>query len=85
MQIVTINIPDMYVDAIGILTGRGSYPSRSEAIRSALRVFLKQELEMCNRLMNTANESQVEESLVPKVAPASRKIDMRSIRAGWNK
>lgn len=47
MKIVTVNVPESYVDAIKKLVGReGIYPSRSELIRVAVREFLLKELKM---------------------------------------
>ena len=46
MKIITINLPEKYLSAIKILNDLGIYPSRSEAIRIALRDFLTNELKM---------------------------------------
>jgi len=46
MKIITINLPEKYLAAIQILNDLGIYPSRSEAIRIALRDFLSDELKM---------------------------------------
>jgi Arc/MetJ-type ribon-helix-helix transcriptional regulator len=46
MKIITINLPEKYLAAIQILNDKGIYPSRSEAIRIALRDFLADELKM---------------------------------------
>ncbi len=46
MKIITINLPEKYLQAIKILNDMGVYPSRSEAIRVALREFLAKELNM---------------------------------------
>jgi Arc/MetJ-type ribon-helix-helix transcriptional regulator len=46
MKIITINLPEKYLQAIQILNDMGVYPSRSEAIRIALRNFLSNELKM---------------------------------------
>ena len=45
MKIITINLPNKYLDAIQTLQDLGTIPSRSEAIRIALKDFLKNELE----------------------------------------
>lgn len=50
MKIITINLPEKYLSAIKILNDLGIYPSRSEAIRIALRDFLTDELEMYEEL-----------------------------------
>ena len=44
MKIITINLPEKYLQAIQILNDMGVYPSRSEAIRIALHQFLSNEL-----------------------------------------
>ncbi|MFX1239002.1 MAG: ribbon-helix-helix domain-containing protein [Promethearchaeota archaeon] len=46
MKIITINLPEKYLNAIQILNDLGVYPSRSEAIRIALERFLHKELTM---------------------------------------
>jgi len=50
MKIITINLPEKYLQAIQILNDMGLYPSRSEAIRTALNNFLNNELKMFNDL-----------------------------------
>ena len=50
MKIITINLPEKYLSAIQALNEMGIYPSRSEAIRIALKDFLTDELKMYNDL-----------------------------------
>lgn len=50
MKIITINLPEKYLEAIQILQDMNIYPSRSEAIRMALEDFLTNELKMYNDL-----------------------------------
>jgi len=50
MKIITINLPEKYLEAIQTLNDLGMYPSRSEAIRTALSQFLDDELKMFNNL-----------------------------------
>ena len=50
MKIITINLPEKYLAAIQILQDNSIYPSRSEAIRSALRDFLTNELKFYGEL-----------------------------------
>ncbi len=50
MKIITINLPESYIDAISILTDLGLYDSRSDAIRKALAKFLPKELTYKNSL-----------------------------------
>lgn len=44
MRIVSVKLPDQYIDAIDELVRRGRYTTRSEVIRTALREFFKREL-----------------------------------------
>jgi len=77
-------LPSIYIDAIAKLTEQHLFPSRSEAIRVALRDFLKSELGMVESLLDL-NENEGKVSVVePVKAPAAKKIDMRSIRNGWS-
>jgi Arc/MetJ-type ribon-helix-helix transcriptional regulator len=46
MKIITINLPERYVEAIQALKQSGKYPSRSKAVRVALKEFLGDELRM---------------------------------------
>ena len=50
MKIITINLPEKYLEAIQTLNDLGVYPSRSEAIRTALSQFLGDELKMFENL-----------------------------------
>jgi Arc/MetJ-type ribon-helix-helix transcriptional regulator len=50
MKIITINLPEKYLEAIQTLNDLGVYPSRSEAIRTALSAFLGDELKMFQNL-----------------------------------
>jgi antitoxin ParD1/3/4 len=82
MQIITVNIPSIYLNAIAKLQEQGLFPSRSEAIRVALRDFLKQELGMVESILDL-NENEGKVTVVQEVKKQPKKIDMRSIRAGW--
>ena len=56
MKIVTVNIPESYIDAIAKLVGEdGLYPSRSELIRVAVREFLIRELQIAKNILNIDN------------------------------
>jgi Arc/MetJ-type ribon-helix-helix transcriptional regulator len=62
-QIITINLPTSHVEALETLTCElGVYPSRSEAIRQALREFIPRELEIAEKL-NEMNKIEVERPL----------------------
>jgi len=61
MKIVTVNIPESYLDSIEKLVGEsGLYPSRSELIRVAVRDFLLRELKMANN-MAKYRETEIED------------------------
>ena len=52
MKIVTVNIPESFIESIERLTGEGGlYPSRSELIRCAVREFLIKELKIANEMI----------------------------------
>ncbi|MEM1805585.1 MAG: ribbon-helix-helix domain-containing protein [Ignisphaera sp.] len=44
LRIVTVKIPESYIEAIDELVRIGRYTSRSEVIRAAIRELLKKEL-----------------------------------------
>ncbi|MDV3103310.1 MULTISPECIES: ribbon-helix-helix domain-containing protein [Thermococcus] len=44
MRIISVQLPQSYINAMDQLVRRGLYPNRSEVIRTALREFLKREL-----------------------------------------
>ena len=51
MKIVTVNVPESYIDAMKKLVGKdGLYPSRSELIRCATREFLLKELKLAENM-----------------------------------
>jgi len=61
MKIVTVNIPESYIDSIQKLVGEnGLYPSRSELIRVAVRDFLLRELKLADN-MAKYKETEIEE------------------------
>ncbi|MHA1194528.1 MAG: ribbon-helix-helix domain-containing protein [Promethearchaeota archaeon] len=60
MKIVTVNVPENYIEAINKLVGeKGIYPSRSELIRCAVRDFLMKELKQAVEISNV-NENHIE-------------------------
>lgn len=52
MKIATINLPEKYLDAIQVLIKFERYPSRSEALRTAIREFLEKETDFKDDLDN---------------------------------
>jgi len=62
LKIVTVNVPESYIDVIGRLVGEnGLYPSRSELIRCAVREFLIKELKMAKSIQKYNNESEMQD------------------------
>lgn len=53
---ISINIPEIYNDAIKDLINIGAVPNRSAAIRSALRDFLHKEIEFFVKLRGKPDE-----------------------------
>jgi Arc/MetJ-type ribon-helix-helix transcriptional regulator len=61
VKIVTVNIPETYLDSIEKLVGEnGLYPSRSELIRVAVRDFLLRELKVADNIARY-KESEIED------------------------
>lgn len=79
-MIVTINLPELYINALAVLIDAGEFPSRSETIRVSLSGFLQKELALAGKLLDLE-----EVAIKDKQHPKKRKtnIDMRSIRTGW--
>ena len=44
MRVVTVHIPEPYVEALDELVRRREFPNRAEAIRYAIRRFITEEL-----------------------------------------
>lgn len=44
MKLVTLHVPEVYLDGLEKLVNNNLYPNRSEAIRIAIRDLLKREL-----------------------------------------
>lgn len=44
MRVITVKLPDVYIEGIDELVKLGKYASRSEAIREAIRDLLRREL-----------------------------------------
>jgi antitoxin ParD1/3/4 len=62
LKIVTVNVPESYIDAIEKLVGEnGLYPSRSELIRVAVREFLLREMEMAKNIHKITNKAELDE------------------------
>ena len=49
MKVVTVHLPELYIEAIDGLIEKRLYPNRADAIRTALRDFIKEEAEASGR------------------------------------
>ncbi len=58
MRIITVKIPDTYIDGIDELVRLGRYSCRSEAIRVAIRDLLKKELWFSDEELDNVNKSK---------------------------
>jgi len=45
VRVVTVHLPEFYIEAIDGLIEKRLYPNRADAIRTALRDFIKEEAE----------------------------------------
>lgn len=60
MKIVTVNVPEPYLEAVEKLVGEGGlFPSRSELIRVAVRNYLLRELKLAERLIKIRNPKSI--------------------------
>ena len=64
MELVTINLPENVIEALDELVGKDKYRSRSEAIRFAVRDFLKDKdvwpkIEVSKDLMDRINNEPI--------------------------
>ncbi|MHA1111529.1 MAG: ribbon-helix-helix domain-containing protein [Promethearchaeota archaeon] len=48
MKMITVHIPVRYLDALEDLVDKGHFPSRSEAIRVAIRDLIRNEMALQN-------------------------------------
>lgn len=58
MRIITINVPDPYLEAFDLLVASGCFPSRSETIRCACRDFFIKEFKLIEKLKKLDREKE---------------------------
>lgn len=63
MRIISINIPDQFLDAIEVLIALGFFPSRSEAMREAIKQLLLKDAEFNGNILPEAFQKLKEEQL----------------------
>lgn len=56
MRIITVKVPESYIEAIDELVRMGIYTSRSEAIRAAIRELIKREMWSVKKSMMNINK-----------------------------
>jgi Arc/MetJ-type ribon-helix-helix transcriptional regulator len=49
MKMITVHIPERYLAALETLVDDGHFPSRSEAIRVAIRDLIRNEIDLQNQ------------------------------------
>jgi Arc/MetJ-type ribon-helix-helix transcriptional regulator len=58
LRIITVKLPDTYIDGIDELVRLGRYSCRSEAIRVAIRDLLKRELWFSDEELDNVSRSK---------------------------
>jgi len=56
VKLVTVWLPETYLDALDALVGREVTPNRSEAIRVAIRDYMVRELKITDLLQGAGTE-----------------------------
>jgi len=57
LRIVTVKLPEAYVEVLDRLVAMGRYTSRSEAIRIAIRDLIAREAEIYAKLLGVRGET----------------------------
>lgn len=60
MELLTIHMPKKYIEILDAMVERGLYPNRSEAIRMATSIFIKQNVETLVAMMQIKGEDPSE-------------------------
>ncbi|MBN2149894.1 MAG: ribbon-helix-helix protein, CopG family [Candidatus Lokiarchaeota archaeon] len=76
MKIITINLSEPHVKALQVLQDLGLYPSRSEAIRVAIRDFLQRELGFAQRFDEMDAQASTHEKAAPAAPVAEKKKEI---------
>lgn len=76
MKIITINLSEPHVKALKMLQDLGLYPSRSEAIRVAIRDFLQKEFLPSGHL---EKKERAPEEIKKEITILLRKLDEQSV------
>jgi len=57
MKLVTVHLPEKFLEALDTLVAEGRYPNRSEIIRIAIREFLREEFWATKQLNKKKKEN----------------------------
>jgi Arc/MetJ-type ribon-helix-helix transcriptional regulator len=76
MKIITINLSEPHVKALQVLQDLGLYPSRSEAIRVAIRDFLQRKLGFAQRFEDMDAPASTHEKIAPAAEAADKKKEI---------
>ena len=71
MKLISVNLPESYLEVLEVLVLKGKFPNRSEAIRVGIRDLIRTEylIEESVNKRNAPNliESEVENEIQPKL------------------
>lgn len=81
LKMVTVKIPENYVNGLKNLVGKGMYPSRSAAIRVAVRDLLKEVLWMANENATLMDATITFKRWIIVTCPACRNVVY--VRRDW--
>jgi len=65
MKLISVNLPESYLEVLEILVSKGKFPNRSEAIRMGIRDLIKTEYLIDERI-KTKYETKVENNIAVK-------------------
>lgn len=77
MKIITINLSEPHIAALKTLQDLGLYPSRSEAIRTAIRDFLQKELGFSSKFQDL--DSAIVAEKISSVQAEDKKAEISRI------
>ncbi|MHA1805431.1 MAG: ribbon-helix-helix domain-containing protein [Promethearchaeota archaeon] len=74
MRLISLNIPENYLNLLEILVAEGRFPNRSEAIRMAIRDLIKTEFKIDEVINGNNGATEVERENEELKLPISEKI-----------
>jgi Arc/MetJ-type ribon-helix-helix transcriptional regulator len=67
MKLISVNLPEAYINVLEILVTEGKFPNRSEAIRVAIRDLIKTEYLIEKSVKDNLNLSTIESQLETEI------------------